>query len=241
MSQILDSINSPADIRAMNIQQLNQLADEIRQMIIETTSKNGGHIGPNLGVVELTLALHYVFDTPNDKIIWDVGHQSYAHKIITGRRDSFSTIRTPGGLSGFCHRDESEYDCFTTGHSSTSISQALGMAEAQQMAGLKNKTIAVVGDASLTGGVAFEGLNQAGDRKTPLLVILNDNNMSIDHNVGALNRYLSHLRTNPHYSKAKQDVHSILGHIPFFRAQAGKADPWYENQTKELSGQRYAF
>lgn len=215
MAKILPNINSPADIRTLSLAQLEQLAAEIRALIIDTVAENGGHLAPNLGVVELTLALHYVFDTPHDKLIWDVGHQSYAHKIITGRRDRFSTIRCEGGLSGYCSREESDYDCFCTGHSSNSVSLALGMAEARDLRGEEHKVVAVIGDGALTGGVALEALNHAGDLKTPLLVVLNDNEMSINHNVGALDTYLSHIRSDPRYGKAKEEVHGFLEHIPW--------------------------
>lgn len=215
MSRILDKINSPIDLRALRLEQLPDLAKEIRQLIIATIAKNGGHLAPNLGTVELTLALHYVFDTPRDKLIWDVGHQCYTHKIITGRRDRFSTIRQENGISGFCLRDESEFDCFTTGHSSSSISLALGMAEARDLGHESYKVVAIIGDGALTGGVALEALNHAGDIKTPFLVVLNDNEMSIDHNVGALNSYLSHIRSNPRYSKAKAGLQGLLDHIPW--------------------------
>ncbi len=214
MSRLIDTINSPADLKGLSIDELAQLAAEIREMIIATTAKNGGHLAPNLGIVELTLALHYVFDTPKDKLIFDVGHQSYTHKIITGRRERFSSIRTPEGLSGFCLKEESEYDCFSTGHSSNSISVALGMATARDLSGSTHKIVAILGDGALTGGVAWEAMDHAGDMKTPLMVVLNDNSMSIDRNVGALNSYLSHLRSNPGYRNAKKKVRNFLLHIP---------------------------
>lgn len=188
---ILNKISSPEDIRVLTVEELSILAGEIRQTIIQTVSKNGGHLAPSLGVVELTLALHYVFNTPNDKLIWDVGHQTYTHKLITGRREEFDTIRQYKGLSGFPKPSESEYDAFETGHSSTSISAALGMACANELRGEKNKAIAVIGDGSMTAGMAFEALNHAGDLDKDLVVILNDNEMSISPNVGAISSFLS--------------------------------------------------
>lgn len=188
---ILEKINDPKDLRALPPERLPELATEIRQLMVDVVSKNGGHLAPSLGVVELTMALHYAFDTPNDKIIWDVGHQSYAHKILTGRREEFKTLRQPGGISGFTKRAESIYDPFGTGHSSTSISAALGIAKAFKKSGVENRSIAVIGDGAMTGGLAFEGLNQAGFRTGNLIVVLNDNEMSISKNVGALSKFLS--------------------------------------------------
>lgn len=214
MTGILDTIDSPADLRKLSLEQLDKLAEEIRQEIISVTAANGGHLAPNLGVVELTIAIHYAFDTPADKLIWDVGHQCYAHKLLTGRREQFATLRQYGGISGFCSRKESFYDCFTTGHCSNSLSLALGMAVARDLNGEKNNVIAVIGDGALSGGMSFEALNNAGALKSPLLVILNDNKMSINKNVGALNTYLAHLRSDPKYSRAKKNVHAVLDHIP---------------------------
>ncbi len=188
---ILNNISSPEDIRVLTVEELGILAGEIRQTIIQTVSENGGHLAPSLGVVELTLALHYVFNTPNDKLIWDVGHQTYTHKLITGRREQFNTIRQYKGLSGFPKPSESEYDAFETGHSSTSISAALGMACANELRGENNKAIAVIGDGSMTAGMAFEALNHAGHLDKDLVVILNDNEMSISPNVGAISSFLS--------------------------------------------------
>ncbi len=188
---ILDTIESPEDIKYFNLDQLNALASELREIIVETISKTGGHLAPNLGVVELTLALHYVFNTPNDKIIWDVGHQSYAHKLITGRKKKFDTIRQYKGLSGFPKPSESKYDAFKTGHASTSISAALGMTCAKNLRDEKHKAIAVIGDGAMTAGMAFEALNHAGDLDKDLIVILNDNEMSISPNVGAISSFLS--------------------------------------------------
>ena len=186
---ILDTIDLPSKLKALSKEQLIVLAEEIRQTIIKTVAKTGGHLAPSLGVVELTLALHKVFNMPEDKIIWDVGHQAYCHKIITGRRKKFNTLRQKNGLSGFPKISESEYDSFGTGHSSTSISAALGMALARDISGQNNEVIAVIGDGSLTGGQAFEALNNAGHLGTNMIVILNDNEMSIDKNVGALSDY----------------------------------------------------
>lgn len=214
MNKILDKIDSPKQLKQLSLIQLNKLAGEIRELIIRTIAENGGHLAPSLGVVELTLALHTVFDCPEDKFIWDVGHQSYVHKILTGRRDAFSTIRIQGGLSGFPKRSESPYDSFGTGHSSTSISAALGMAIARDLSKKNNYVVAVIGDGSMTGGQAFEALNHAGDLGKHLIVILNDNEMSIDKNVGALSEYLSTMRTAPTYNKVKHDLEFLLKKIP---------------------------
>lgn len=198
----------------MSVRDLYALAREIRQEIIQVVSRNGGHLAPNLGVVELTICLHRVFNSPVDKIIWDVGHQGYVHKLLTGRRQQFASLRQYGGLSGFPKRSESEHDVFGTGHSSTSISAALGVALARDMAGKSYRVAAVIGDGSLTGGEAFEALNDAGHRQTDLMVVLNDNEMSIAKNVGALAAYLTRLRTMPVYSRVKQDVEFLLRRIP---------------------------
>ena len=214
MYKILDSINSPADLKKLSYQELEVLSKELRDYVIKVVSENGGHLASNLGVVELTLALHRVFDTPRDKIVWDVGHQSYIHKIITGRRESFKTLRKINGISGFPKREESVYDSFETGHSSTSISAALGMAKARDLAGENYSVAAVIGDGALTGGMAFEALNHAGDFPTNLIVILNDNKMSISHNIGGLSNYLSKLRTEPLYFKMKGKIEAILNRIP---------------------------
>lgn len=234
LSRLIDTINSPQDLKGLPIEDLSQLAQEIREMIIETTASNGGHLAPNLGVVELTLALHYVFDTPHDKLVWDVGHQCYTHKIITGRRDQFDSIRTEGGLSGFCLKEESEYDCFSTGHSSNSISVALGMAKARDLNGAENKIVAIMGDGALTGGMAWEAMDHAGDLSTPLLVVLNDNKMSIDTNVGALNSYLSRLRSNPGYRNAKKKVRNFLERIPLLGKVLTKFISGFKHWLKSL-------
>ena len=214
-TKLLDTINSPADVKALTEEQLVQLAGEIRRLIIEVTSKNGGHLAPNLGVVELSLALHKVFSTPKDKIVYDVGHQAYIHKIVTGRRDMFHTLRQYGGLSGFPKRSESEHDAFGVGHSSTSISAALGMAVARDVKGEDYDVVAVIGDGSMTGGMAFEALNNAGDLRKRMIVVLNDNEMSISKNVGAMSEYLYQLRTGETYNRIKHDLEGWLGNVDF--------------------------
>jgi 1-deoxy-D-xylulose-5-phosphate synthase len=211
---ILDRINSPADIKRMSIHQLERLASEIRQRIIKTVSEHGGHLAPSLGVVELAIAIHYVFDTPNDKVIWDVGHQSYAHKLLTGRRDRFHTLRTYGGISGFPKRAESPYDAFDTGHSSTSISTGLGISAAKALKNEKAKVIAVIGDGSMTAGLAFEGLNQAGHTEKDLIVILNDNEMSIAPNVGAFSSFLSRKMAGRRFLNLKRELENFLKSVP---------------------------
>ena len=213
---ILNGISSPSDLKKLSAKELETLSGEIREKIVETVSQNGGHLASNLGVVELTIALHTVFNCPKDKIVWDVGHQSYAHKILTGRLTEISTIRREGGLSGFPKRNESQFDAFDTGHSSTSVSAALGIADAGSIIGEKYYTIAVIGDGALSGGLALEGLNNAGRTKENLIVILNDNKMSISKNVGSMARYLTHIRMRPSYLNAKSRVHSRLDKIPGF-------------------------
>jgi 1-deoxy-D-xylulose-5-phosphate synthase len=214
MEPLLEQINSPQDLKQLSVDQLNQLTEEIREFIITTVSKTGGHLASNLGVVELTIALHYVFDTPTDKIIWDVSHQAYAHKILTGRRDRFHTIRQYEGLSGFCKRSESVYDAFGAGHSSTSISAALGIAEARDLKHEHFHVIAVIGDGSLTAGLALEGLNNAGAKRRRFIVILNDNEMSISPNVGALAGYLSKVITGERYNKFKAEIEHLVKTVP---------------------------
>lgn len=211
---ILNGITQPSDLKQLSDKELNTLSEEIREKIIETVSENGGHLASNLGVVELTIALHTVFNCPKDRIVWDVGHQSYAHKLLTGRLTQISTIRREGGLSGFPKRNESEYDAFDTGHSSTSVSAALGIADAGAIIGEKYYTIAVIGDGALSGGLALEGINNAGRSKENLIVILNDNKMSISKNVGSMAKYLTHIRIRPGYLNAKSKVHSRLDRIP---------------------------
>ena len=208
---LLEHIDSPKDLKELNLDQLETLCGEIRDYMIDCCSTNPGHLGPSLGAVELIVGMHYVFDTPEDKIVFDVGHQAYAHKIITGRRDAFKLNRKKEGISGFPKRSESEYDAFGVGHSSTSISAALGFAEAAKQLGQTHKSIALIGDGSLTGGLAFEGLNNAGASKADMLVILNDNNISIDRNVGAIHNYLLKMTTNPSYNRAKNQIWNRLG------------------------------
>ncbi|QRN86533.1 1-deoxy-D-xylulose-5-phosphate synthase [Clostridia bacterium] len=211
---ILETIDGPEQLRKLNITQLEQLAEEIRQEIIFSVSKTGGHLASSLGTVEITLAWHYVFSSPKDQVIWDVGHQSYAHKLITGRKDQFCTLRQLGGLSGFPKRCESEHDIFETGHSATSISAAMGIAEANRIKGIDQNVTAVIGDGALTGGMAFEAINHAGHKNTNFLVILNDNEMSIDNNVGALSNYLVRARTGSMYLSTKRGVASWIEKIP---------------------------
>ncbi len=209
-TSLLDAIDSPEDLRSLDIEDLERLAQEIREEIISTVSKTGGHLAPCLGVVELTLALHYVFQTPKDKLVWDVGHQCYAHKLITGRRDKFHTLRQYKGISGFPKRSESEYDVVETGHSSTSISYSLGLATAKDIRNDDGKVIAIIGDGSMTAGLAFEGLNQAGDLDKDLIVILNDNEMSISPNVGAMSSFLSRKLTSKSIRRLKDHVEDRL-------------------------------
>ncbi len=209
-SNILSTVNSPDDIKGLSLRDMAQLAAELRELIIATCAANGGHLAPSLGVVELTLALHRIFNSPLDKIVWDVGHQAYAHKIITGRKDTFPSLRTFGGISGFPKRAESPHDSFDVGHSSTSISAALGMAVGRDLNGDRNKVIAVIGDGSMTGGIAYEGLNHAGHLNKDLVVILNDNEMSIAENVGALSNFLSRSITSEFVHKIKKDLESFL-------------------------------
>ena len=211
---LLPNIKSPADIKDYSIEELCKLADELRYHTIDVVSQVGGHLASTLGVIELTVALHRVFDTPDDKIIWDVGHQGYAHKLLTGRFDSFSTIRQLNGLSGFLKRSESEYDTFGAGHASTSISAATGIAEARKQTGKNYRVVSVIGDGSMTGGLAFEALNNAGHLRTPMLVILNDNEMSISPNVGALNTYLTKIATNPSYNRIREKIWELSGKLP---------------------------
>ncbi|MBC7721982.1 MAG: 1-deoxy-D-xylulose-5-phosphate synthase [Pedobacter sp.] len=223
---LLKDINSPDDLKKLGREQLHQVCDELRQYIIDVVSVHGGHFAASLGVVELSVALHYIYNTPYDQLVWDVGHQAYGHKILTGRRDNFPTNRKYGGLSGFPKRTESEYDTFGVGHSSTSISAALGMAMAAKYKGENRKSIAVIGDGSMTAGMAFEAMNHAGVADSDVLIILNDNCMSIDPNVGALKEYLTDITTSPTYNKLKDDVWKIMGKLPvgkgFSRTMAHK-------------------
>ncbi|MGB2799519.1 MAG: 1-deoxy-D-xylulose-5-phosphate synthase [Dehalococcoidia bacterium] len=214
MVKLLDRINEPADLKELTPSELEQLASEIREEIITTVGVNGGHLSSNLGVVELTIALHRCFQSPQDKIVWDVGHQTYAHKLLTGRRERFSTIRQHGGLSGFTEREESPHDAFGTGHASTSISAALGMAIARDLAGENHSVVAVIGDAALAGGMAFEALNQAGHLGTKLIVLLNDNGMAISPSVGALSRLFYRLRLDRRYHRAREDASHMAAKLP---------------------------
>ena len=211
---LLPGIDSPADLRRLDAGQLPALADEIRACLIDTVARTGGHLAASLGVVELTVALHYVFDTPEDRLVWDVGHQTYPHKMLTGRRDRLHTLRQPGGLSGFPRRDESEYDTFGVGHASTSVSAALGMAVAAARTGSPRQVVAVIGDGALSGGQAYEALNNAGSMDADLLVILNDNDMSISPNVGAMSNYLARVLSGKIYSSMREGSKTVLSTLP---------------------------
>src|SRR5215469_16099542 len=222
---ILDSINSPADLRRINARNLPQVADELRAETINAVAVTGGHLGASLGVIELTVALHYIFDTPNDKLIWDVGHQAYPHKILTGRRDRIKTLRTGGGLSGFTKRSESEYDCFGAAHSSTSISAGLGMAVARDLAGQQHNVICVIGDGAISAGMAYEAMNNAGAMNRRLIVILNDNEMSIAPPVGAMSNYLTRLLSSPTYISIRDIGKQVINRLPkFFKEKAHLAE-----------------
>lgn len=214
MFNLLDSIQSPEDLRKLKRDELAILASQLRTFLVESVAKTGGHLASNLGVVELTIALHYVFNTPDDRLVWDVGHQTYPHKILTGRREAMANLRKPNGIAGFPRRSESQYDTFGTGHSSTSISAALGMAIAARHAGLDRRSVAIIGDGAMTAGMAFEALNNAGDMDANLLVILNDNDMSISNNVGALNNYLARLLSGRLYDRVRQSGKKVLGVMP---------------------------
>jgi 1-deoxy-D-xylulose-5-phosphate synthase len=229
MSKVLDQIECPFDVKKLDPEELQRLCSELREEILSTVSKNGGHLASNLGVVELTVALHYVFDFPRDKVIWDVGHQSYTHKILTGRKDRFHTLRQYEGISGFPKRDESPYDAFDSGHSGTSISSALGMAEARRQKGEEGKMIALIGDGSMTAGLAFEGLNQSGHIDRDLIVILNDNEMSISPNVGALSSYLNRLMTGQFVNRFRDDFKAFLETLP----RIGKSALRFAKQAEE--------
>ena len=236
MTSILDSIDSPVQLRALKPAQMGQLAEEIRREIIEKVSVKGGHLAPNLGVVELTMALHYVFNTPDDLLVWDIGHQAYVHKLLTGRRERFHTIRQFGGLSGYLRREESEYDVFGASHASTSISAALGLATARDLQGQHFKVIAVIGDGALTGGMALEAINNAGSLKKNLIIVLNDNEKSISDNVGALHHYLSKVRrmeTSPSYRRLREMAKGSINKLPVVgdkaREAAGRAEMSFKN------------
>ena len=232
MSELLDKINSPKDLKELNIKELPMLCAEIRKFLVEKVSKTGGHLAPNLGVVELTVGLHYIFNSPDDKFIFDVGHQIYVHKMLTGRKDQFDTLRQFNGLSGFPKPYESEHDIFNTGHSSTSISSALGIATANRLNGNPNYTIAVIGDGALTGGLAFEGMNNSNVRDLNLIVILNDNQMSISKSVGGLSNYLNKIRSTATYTNSKRDIKGILKAIPFIGKPIYKLMIYLKNSLK---------
>ena len=233
--KLLDRVSNPPDLRRLSREELPQLADELRAEIVSAVSETGGHFSSNLGTVELTIALHYLFDTPRDLLVWDVGHQTYPHKILTGRRDRMSTLRQFGGLSGFCLRSESEYDVVAAGHASTSISAALGLAVARDLRQESHEVVAVIGDGSMTAGMAFEAMNQAGHLGTKMIVILNDNSMSISPSVGALTKYLEALMAGRHYAKLKDDIKKVLHKIP------GIGDPMVEVAKGLEEGLRQIF
>ncbi|HWC93115.1 MAG TPA: 1-deoxy-D-xylulose-5-phosphate synthase N-terminal domain-containing protein, partial [Pseudolabrys sp.] len=222
---LLDSIDNPSDLRRVNARDLPRVADELRAETINAVAVTGGHLGASLGVIELTVALHYVFNTPKDKLIWDVGHQAYPHKILTGRRDRIRTLRTGGGLSGFTKRAESEYDCFGAAHSSTSISAGLGMAVARDLAGEDHNVVCVIGDGAISAGMAYEAMNNAGAMNSRLIVILNDNEMSIAPPVGAMSKYLTRLLSSPAYMSLRGIGKQVAGHLPaFFQEKAERAE-----------------
>ena len=238
---MIEQINSPEDIKKLNINEKKQLAEEIRKYILEVVSKNGGHLASNLGVVELTIALHSIFNVPEDKIVWDVGHQTYVHKIITGRREELKNIRKLNGIAGFPKTKESKSDCFNTGHSSTSISAALGMARARDLKGQDNSVIAVIGDGALTGGMALEALNDAGFSKCKMTVILNDNEMSISPNIGGLNKFLGKLRTKKLYTRTNNLVKRKMNKIPILGKPAVRIIQKIKRAIKQLVIQRMFF
>ncbi len=231
MYKLLDTINTPADLRALDRGQLPQLAGELREFLVESVSKTGGHLSSNLGTVELTIALHYVYNTPEDKLVWDVGHQTYVHKILTGRRSGMSKLRMAGGISGFPKREESQYDTFGTGHSSTSISAALGMAVAAQLRGSEHRAVAIIGDGAMSGGMAFEALNNAGAMDANLLVILNDNDMSISRPVGALNNYLARLMSGRFYAAMRRGSEKVLKGMPPVLEFAKRAEEHFKGMV----------
>src|ERR1700758_3838677 len=247
MGKLLDTVHSPADIKKLSISQLETLAQEIRERLILTLSKTGGHLGPNLGVVELTLALHYVFDTPQDKFVFDVSHQAYVHKLLTGRREQFHTIRTPGGLNGFMLRSESAHDCYGAGHAGTALSAALGMAVARDRVGGKEHVIALAGDAAFTCGITYETLNNIANSTRRLIVVLNDNEWSIDKNVGAIAGYLNKIVTNPRFDylheRAEQFVERLGGktalHMARKAEEAAKSILWPSVIFEELGLKYY--
>lgn len=232
--KILDTIRQPTDLKKMEISKLDDLAAEIRQFLVEQLSATGGHLAPNLGVVELTIALHYLFDSPRDKLIWDVGHQAYVHKILTGRKDRFPTLRQYKGLCGFIKRSESEHDVWEAGHSSTSLSAAMGMAIARDAKQENNRVVAVIGDGAMTGGMAFEALNHIGHEQRKMIVVLNDNEMSIAPNVGAIHNYLGKIRADRNYTKAKEEVEYLLKKIPAIGGKLAKTLEKLKDSVKYL-------
>ena len=234
MSTLLEKINSPHDLKKLSPKKLPLLAEELRERIKEVVSKTGGHLASSLGSVELAISLHYCFNAPKDKIIWDVGHQAYPHKLLTGRNKRFDTLRQLGGISGFPLKSESEYDIFTCGHSSTSISTALGLCAARDLKNEKWKTVAVIGDASLANGMAFEALNHAGHMGKDMMIVLNDNELSISKSVGALSRYLNKIMTNPVYNKVRQRMQLLIKRVPFFGFKAFNAAKKLEESMKSL-------
>ena len=237
MARILDGINSPEQLRALTIPQMEQLAQEIRREIIEKVSVRGGHLAPNLGVVELTMALHYVFNAPVDQLVWDIGHQAYVHKLLTGRRERFHTIRQFGGLSGYLRREESPYDVFGASHASTSISAALGIAAARDLQGKDYKVVAIIGDGALTGGMALEAINNAGSLKKNLIIVLNDNDKSISDNVGALHHYLGkvrHVETLPSYRRLREMAKESIERLPVVGDKAREAAGRAETSFKQF-------
>ncbi len=231
---LLKDYKAAEDIKRMQIIEMEKLASEIRELIIQTVSQTGGHLAPSLGVVDLTIALHYVFDTAKDKFVWDVGHQAYAHKILTGRKEEFHSLRQYGGISGFPKREESSHDSFNTGHSSTSISAALGFALARDRLGESHNVVSIIGDGALTGGQAYEAMNQAGHLRTNMLVVLNDNEMSIAQNVGAMSSYLSKLRSDPLYTKRKKEIEELLSRVPAIGSTVIKAAERMKDSLKYL-------
>ena len=238
---LLDAISGPADLRGLDYEQLNRLAAEIRRVIVETTARCGGHIAPSLGVVELTIALHRVFQSPRDRIVWDVGHQTYAHKLLTGRKEEFSRLRCLDGCSGFPRREESPHDATNAGHASTSISYALGLAIARDLAGEDFHVVAVVGDGALTGGLAFEALNQAGHLARDMIIVLNDNGMSISRNVGAMSTYLSQLRLNPRYMRMKGEIKEIVDSVPLVGAPTDRLIHSFKERLKNFLIPEFIF
>ena len=216
-SKILDQINSPKDIKKISITQLSRLSAEVSQLIKDVVEKNGGHYSSPLGVVDLTIALHYVYNAPSDKIIWDVGHQAYSHKILTGRREEFESIRQKNGISGFLKQSESVYDAYGAGHASTSLSAGLGFAHARDIKNENHKIVSVIGDGAMTGGLAYEAINNLGFHKTQMTIVLNDNSKSISDSVGALSRYLSKIISHPSYNSLRRGVWNFLGKLPILR------------------------